>query len=197
MYYGSPGTSGLGPSEFGAKTSTGPPADLEDALWRLEQEKIRNDNLMQLNQDLRAELDDTRRTNESLSSDLQRLSDDWEKLTEQMAEKEKLWKAEEQAYSDYYTLEHTKLLNLWKKVAAAKRDFAEMKSSTGRDLAHLKNSVTRLSNQISSGVITALVAAPSPQQVRVQAFFWYTYLTKKFLPFICLPEVKRVTEKES
>jgi len=165
LYYGSP-SGPMGPSEFGAKTASGPPADLEDALWRLDQEKIRNDNLMHLNRDLRAELDETRKVNESLSGDLQRLSDDWEKLTRQMTDREQLWKAEEQAYSDYYSLEHTKLLNLWKNVAAMKRDFAEMKSATGRDMAQQKNALTRMANQISSGVITAMVTAPSPQQVK-------------------------------
>ena len=99
--------------------------------------------------------------------DLQKLSDDWGKLTKQMSDRENLWKAEEQAYTDFYSSEHTKLLTLWKKVASAKRDFAELKSSTGRDLAQLKNSIGRISNQISSAVLTAAVTAPTPHKVIV------------------------------
>lgn len=159
LLYGSP--TGIGP-EIGRK---GASTDLEDALWRLEQERIRNDNLMQLNSTLRSELEDTRQVNDTLSADLQKLSDDWEKLTKQMGEKEQLWKAEEQAYCDFYASEHSRLLDLWKKVSAAKRDFAEMKSSTGRDMAQLKNIIGRLSNEISSCVLTAAVSAPTPQQV--------------------------------
>lgn len=140
-------------------------ADLDDAIWKLEQERIRNDNLMQLNRDLRNELDETRKLNGALSSDLQKLSDDWEKLTRQMNERENLWRAEEQAYSDYYASEHSKLLALWKKVAATKRDFVELKSASERDMSQLKNSLARISNQITAGMLSTSVSTPSPQQV--------------------------------
>jgi hypothetical protein len=150
----------------GGSATTPTVVDLDDAMWKLEQERVRNENLMQLNRELRGELDETRKLNHALSTDLGKLSDDWEKLTGQMVERENLWKAEEQAYSDYYATEHAKLLALWKKVAGMKRDFAEVKSATGRDLAQLKNHLGRLANQIATGVITATVAAPSPQQVK-------------------------------
>ena len=176
LYYGSP--TGGGPSDFGSRGGGGPPNDLEDALWRLEQEKVRNDNLMHLNRNLRSELEETRSLNDALSGDLQRLSDDWDKLTRQMTEREHMWKAEEQAYSDHYASEHSKLLNLWKKVSSTKREFAEMKSSTGRDIAQLKNSLARMANQISSGVITAVVASPSPQQVNNSIF---SYINTQYL----------------
>jgi len=160
------GRVGFAPSGGGGGLATTPTVvDLDDAMWKLEQERIRNENLMQLNRDLRNELDETRKLNNALSTDLGKLSDDWEKLTRQMGERENLWKAEEQAYSDYYASEHAKLLALWKKVAGMKRDFAEVKSATGRDLAQLKNNLGRIANQVATGVITATVASPSPQQV--------------------------------
>lgn len=97
--------------------------------------------------------------------DLQKLSDDWEKLTRQMSERENLWRAEEQAYSEYYASEHSKLLALWKKVAATKRDFIELKSASERDMNQLKNSLARISNQITAGMLSTTVSTPSPQQV--------------------------------
>lgn len=42
--------------------------DLEDAIWKLEQERMRNDNLMQLNRELRNELEETRKLNGALTS---------------------------------------------------------------------------------------------------------------------------------
>lgn len=141
------------------------PIDMEDAIWKLDQERIRNENLLQLNRDLRGELDETRKVNNSLSSDLQKLSDDWEKLTKQMNDRENMWRAEEQAYSDFYATEHTKLLSLWKKISATKRDYEELKSTTGRDLAQLRNSFGKMCNQVSNGVVSAAVSTPSPQQV--------------------------------
>ncbi|XP_021966224.1 rootletin isoform X2 [Folsomia candida] len=145
--------------------------DLDDALWKLEQERVRNESLMQLNRDLRNELDETRKMNNALSTDLGKLSDDWDKLARQMGERENLWKAEEQAYSDYYASEHTKLLALWKKVAGLKRDFAEVKGATGRDLTQLKNSLGRVANNVATGVITATASTPSPQQEAEQTAF--------------------------
>jgi rootletin len=162
MDFGTPTAHRVG---FAPSTSTPTAVDLDDALWKLEQERIRNENLIQLNRDLRNELDETRKLNSALSTDLQRLSDDWDKLARQMGDRENLWKAEEQAYSDYYANEHAKLLALWKKVAAMKRDFAEVKSVTARDLAMLKNNLARVANNVATGVITATVATPSPQQV--------------------------------
>ena len=158
---GAPGVSGV----------VSAPADIDDVRWKLDQERARSENLIQLNRELRNELEETRKMNSALSQDLQQLSNDWEKLTKQMSERENLWKAEEQAYTDFYASEHTKLLTLWKKVASAKRDFAELKSSTGRDLAQLKNSIGRISNQISSAVLTAAVTAPTPHKVRNSLFY--------------------------
>lgn len=160
-----------------SSVSTGPPPtlpqsqtptalDLDDALWKLDQERVRNENLMTLNRDLRTELDETRKLNSALSSDLTKLSEDWDKLGRQMGEREAAWRAEEQAYSNYYASEHTKLLSLWKKVAGLKRDFAEVKGATGRDLGLLKNSLGRLANNVATGVVTATSSTPSPQQVR-------------------------------
>lgn len=155
---------------FAPTTSSPTVADLDDVMWRLEQERVRNESLMQLNRDLRNELDETRKLNNALSTDLQKLSDDWDKLTRQMAERENLWRAEEQAYSDYYAAEHAKLLNLWKKVAALKRDFSEVKTVTARDLTQLKNNLGSLASNVATGVISATASTPSPQQVWVNFF---------------------------
>lgn len=185
MQYGSPmresmpeygGGIGQGPSRVGFAPTTPTVVDLDDAMWKLEQERVRNENLIQLNRDLRSELDETRKMNNALSNDLQKLSDDWEKLSRQMSDRENLWRAEEQAYSDYYASEHNKLLALWKKVAAMKRDFAEVKSATGRDLAQLRNSFGRVANQVATGVITATSPGASPQQVLSYFLFCYTQL---------------------
>jgi rootletin len=49
------------------------------------------------------------------------------------------WKGEEPAFNDYYTVEHNRLLNIWRDVVSVKRIFAQMKSATERDLSKLNS----------------------------------------------------------
>ncbi|XP_063909729.1 rootletin isoform X3 [Zophobas morio] len=118
--------------------------DLETALRRLDEEKRKNEKLMQLNMTLREQLEESHNTNESLTGDLQKLTNDWEALREEMIIKEDEWKDEEQAFNDYYSSEHNRLLNLWRDVVAVKRLFMEIQSTTERDLNNLKSEVSSL-----------------------------------------------------
>lgn len=46
-----------------------------------------------------------------------------------------------QAFNDYYTGEHNRLLSLWREVVAVKRFFSELQTCTERDLYRVKNDV--------------------------------------------------------
>lgn len=105
---------------------------------------------MQLNSSLKDQLEDSHQTNEALTTDLQKLSNDWDILREELAIKEDEWKEEEQAFNEYYISEHNRLLNLWRDVVSVKRLFAEMKSATERDLSKLRNEITSSSNEMTS-----------------------------------------------
>lgn len=48
------------------------------------------------NAQLRAQLEESHRTNESLTNDLQKLTNDWEALRDEMLSKEDEWKTEEE-----------------------------------------------------------------------------------------------------
>jgi rootletin len=52
--------------------------------------------MMQVNAALRDQLEESHQTNDSLTSDLQKLTNDWEQLREEMLIKEDEWKEEEQ-----------------------------------------------------------------------------------------------------
>lgn len=105
---------------------------------------------MQLNTSLKDQLEESHQTNEALTNDLQKLSNDWDILREELAIKEDEWKEEEQAFNEYYTSEHNRLLNLWRDVVSVKRLFAEIKSATERDLSKLRNKIISSSNEITS-----------------------------------------------
>jgi rootletin len=122
--------------------------DLDTALRRLDEEKRRNEKLMQLNVTLREQLEESHNTNESLTGDLQKLTNDWEALREEMIIKEDEWKDEEQAFNDYYSTEHNRLLNLWRDVVSVKRLFMDIQSTTERDLNSLKSEVNSLGKEM-------------------------------------------------
>lgn len=108
----------------------------------------RNDKLMQLNNMFREQLEESHNTNESLTADLQKLTNDWEALREEIIIKEDEWKDEEQAFNDYYSTEHTRLLNLWRDVVSVKRLFIDTQMITERDLNRLKSDITDFSKDI-------------------------------------------------
>lgn len=104
---------------------------------------------MQINNTLREQLEESHSTNEALTSDLQKLTNDWEQLREEMIIKEDEWKDEEQAFNDYYSTEHNRLLNLWKDVVSVKRLFVDAQTSTERDLMKLKSEITGMGRDVS------------------------------------------------
>ncbi|KAM3959769.1 LOW QUALITY PROTEIN: ciliary rootlet coiled-coil, rootletin [Aphomia sociella] len=113
--------------------------DLETALRRLDEEKRKCEKLVAQNNLLRDQLEESHHLNEALTGDLQKLTNDWEALRDEMAVKEDEWKDEEQAFNDYYSSEHSRLLSLWREVVSVKRYFSELQSSTERDLYRVKN----------------------------------------------------------
>ncbi|XP_063827112.1 rootletin [Ostrinia nubilalis] len=113
--------------------------DLETALRRLDDEKRKCEKLLSQNNLLRDQLEESHQLNEALTGDLQKLTNDWEALRDEMSIKEDEWKDEEQAFNDYYSSEHNRLLNLWREVVSVKRCFNEFQSNTERDLFRVKN----------------------------------------------------------
>lgn len=103
---------------------------------------------MQLNSTLREQLEESHSTNEALTADLQKLTNDWETLREEMLMKEDEWKDEEQAFNDYYSTEHNRLLNLWRDVVSVKRLFMDVQSSTERDLNKIKAEVNGMGKEM-------------------------------------------------
>ncbi|XP_073992313.1 ciliary rootlet coiled-coil, rootletin isoform X3 [Rhodnius prolixus] len=113
-------------------------SDLDTALRALHEEKRKTEKMAQINMTLRQQLEEAHESNEALTSDLQKLTSDWEVMREEMIIKEDEWKEEEQCFNDYYSNEHARLLSLWRDVVAMKRQFTEMQSATQRDLIKMK-----------------------------------------------------------
>lgn len=84
--------------------------DADGACRRLDEERHRCEQLLAQNHLLRRQLEESHRTNESLTNDLQKLTNDWEGLRDEMMSKEDEWKEEEQV--DIFFLNLILVLNL-------------------------------------------------------------------------------------
>ncbi|XP_012287068.1 rootletin isoform X2 [Orussus abietinus] len=124
--------------------------DLETALHKLADERKKCDKLLQINTSLKEQLEESHQTNEALTNDLQKLSNDWDLLREELIIKEEEWKEEEQAFNEYYTSEHNRLLNLWRDVVSVKRMFSEIKSATERDLSNFRHKMVSTATDLST-----------------------------------------------
>lgn len=64
--------------------------------------------------------------------------------------KEDEWKDEEQAFNDYYSTEHNRLLNLWRDVVSVKRLFIDVQSTTEKDLNKIKNEFNQIGKEMAT-----------------------------------------------
>jgi hypothetical protein len=58
-----------------------------------------------------------------------------------------------QSFNDYFTVNHGRLLALWRTVVAYRRQFADMKAATERDVLSMRNDVGRLSRSMHSACL--------------------------------------------
>lgn len=129
-------------------TVNDPDLDLDTAIKFLEEEKKKSEKLKQINYRLNEQLEEAHQTNESLTNDLQKITNEWESLREELILKEDEWRDEEHAFNEYYTAEHGRLLMLWRDAVFVKRMFAEMQMNTERDLNRFKDDFTNCTRDL-------------------------------------------------
>ncbi|GFU39865.1 rootletin, partial [Nephila pilipes] len=97
--------------------------------------------LSQINTLLHEQLEIATEVNQTLTSDVQRLTKEWQQARSQLLAKESEWKEEEQYFSLYYTKESNVLLSLWRQVLNFRHDFANLRSHTERELSSFKGCI--------------------------------------------------------
>ncbi|XP_062702391.1 rootletin isoform X2 [Aedes albopictus] len=120
----------------------------DEVRHQLDEERRRCEKLLVENSCLRQQLEESHRTNEALTNDLQKLTADWESLRDELLNKEDEWKEEEQAFNDYYNNEHTRLLKMWREVVNVKRMFKEMMSTTKVELGRMQLELTGTGREV-------------------------------------------------
>ena len=123
--------------------------DLNTAIRYLEEERRKNEKLRQMYINAKEQLEEAQQNNESLTNDLQKITNEWESLREELLVKEDEWRDEEHAFNEYYTAEHSRMLMLWRNVVCVKRTFAEVQMNTERDLNKLKQEYANMLRDFS------------------------------------------------
>ena len=139
---------------------------------------------------LREQLDQATIANQKLSQEIQKVNHEWIRLREQLENREREWRDEENSFNDYFGQEHAKLLNLWRTVVSFRRSFGEMKSSTERDLHRLKselNSSTRAMQGACFNLSANIKTNESQGQVGVCFSLFYLVCLQKSTFWSLLP----------
>ncbi|XP_016981444.1 rootletin [Drosophila rhopaloa] len=129
-----------------------------DLCRKLEEEHQRCEQILAQNSALRQQLEESNRTNEALTNDLQKLTNDWAGLRDELLIKEDEFKEEEQAFKDYYNSEHNRLLKMWREVVAVKRSFKEMQTAMKAEVAKMGQEISCVGKDISGSNATVAFA---------------------------------------
>lgn len=127
---------------------------------------------MAKNDFLRQQLEESHRTNLSLTNDLHKLTIDWEHLRDDIAHKEDEWKEEEQAFNDYYNSEQNRLIEMWQDIGSVRRSFKDLQSSLKSDLNRMQQDISGVNRDLASacGIVSEHVrhAAQNDEAYQIQ-----------------------------
>ncbi|XP_023217743.1 rootletin-like [Centruroides sculpturatus] len=169
--------------------------NLETLQLKLQQERARCQKLTEANNMLREQLDVATQANQALTADIHRLTEEWQHTRKELDIRESEWREEEQTLNDYFTEEHSKLLNLWRQLLNFRHEFAEMKMSTARDLTTLKSDIT-LSASHMTGACLNLLANSSLSQETDMLNIELQKITQEFKKLQVKYEVEKNEYKE-
>ncbi|KAL5282684.1 CROCC family protein [Megaselia abdita] len=112
--------------------------------------------LLKQNSIFRQQLEESNKTNEALTNDLQKLTNDWEILRDELVLKEDEFKEEEQAFNDFCNNEHDRLLEIWREVKTVKRAYEEMTIALKVELNNAKFEVDNANRDIATATNNVL-----------------------------------------
>ncbi|CAH8437685.1 unnamed protein product [Schistosoma haematobium] len=124
--------------------------DMENTVNKLHEEQQRSNELSRENELLRDQLEQAIQANQGLSQDVARLTLAWRHAAQQLDKRESEWREEESAFNDYFAAEHSRLLSLWRAVVALRRQFADLRQQTDKDLTNTRTEFTRYIGNIQS-----------------------------------------------
>nr|CDS29247.1 Rootletin [Hymenolepis microstoma] len=119
-------------------------AELENLTGALEAERAKSAELSRSNEILQDQIEEAASANQGLSRDVAQLTQAWRGATQALEKLETEWQSEENAFNEYFSAEHNRLLALWREVVALRRAFAELRHQTARDFTQMNSEITRM-----------------------------------------------------
>lgn len=113
-----------------------------------------------MNSILREQLEVSTNANQVLTSDIHRLTREWQKTRQELDEKENQWRDEEQSFNEYFTKEHHQLLTLWHHVMQFRQDFSELRTTTERDISSFRSHLRQTTHNATNACFTLYANAP-------------------------------------
>lgn len=116
------------------------------------------------NEQLRQRLEESHRTNLALTTDLHKLTIDWEHLRDEVTQKEDEWKEEEQAFNDYYSSEQNRLVGMWHDVRTVRNSFKDMQCNMKSDLSRIQQEISGVNRELANACARVAQTARQNQQ---------------------------------
>ncbi|EDW81196.1 uncharacterized protein Dwil_GK11156 [Drosophila willistoni] len=138
--------------------------DARELCRKLEEEHNRCEQIIAQNNALRQQLEESNRTNQALTNDLQKLTNDWSGLRDELLMKEDEFKEEEQAFKDYYNSEHNRLLKMWREVVAVKRAFKDMQTAMKAEVCKMGQEINHVSKDLNGSAVAVNFAQQQAKQ---------------------------------
>ena len=119
--------------------------ELKQELLRHSENSLKLDNVNRLQKE---QLEVAEETNQQLSKDIQRLTDQWDQFNRELKYKESLV-----VEGDESKTTHEKVGFLWKEILDFRRQMIHMKMSTERDLVTMKSEMTSTGRKVTSACV--------------------------------------------
>ena len=124
--------------------------DIKQWQVKLEEQQEKNNTLVQVNASLRMQLDSATRKGDKLLSEIDILTENWDKLNEELIEKQNVTSSSTVDLRIDNLCSGDKIRHLWAEIVTFRRQFNNMKGYTKKNLAELKSELALTGRELLS-----------------------------------------------
>ena len=124
--------------------------DIKQWQVKLEEQQEKNNTLVQVNASLRMQLDSATRKGDKLMSEIDILTENWDKLNEELIEKQNVTSSSTVELKIDNLCSGDKIRHMWAEIVTFRRQFNNMKGYTKKNLAELKSELALTGRELLS-----------------------------------------------
>ena len=124
--------------------------DIKQWQVKLEEQQEKNNTLVQVNASLRMQLDSATRKGDKLMSEIDILTENWDKLNEELIEKQNVTSSSTVDLRIDNLCSGDKIRHMWAEIVTFRRQFNNMKGYTKKNLAELKSELALTGRELLS-----------------------------------------------